>query len=132
MKTKVFLLLLVTIITASFTIKPEIVPIDPTTPLEEICFTISDISELENLNLEDDVSYMIRIEWTGQAVYGTSGYLALREQVRNFYEDNHGKGPVSMIIDNNQERWVFNGSTGRSNVEATMQSDPNVDCTDCD
>ncbi len=132
MKTKILLLLLVSFLTLSFTITPDVVPEDPIAP-KEICLTISEVSDLENLLLDEDVYYNITIVWTGDAAYNASmNFQSIRNTVRTNYELNHGKLPFHMVIDNNHESWTFNGSHGRGDVEATMQSDPNVDCTDCD
>ncbi len=130
MKSKIFLLLLVSFVTFSFTTEP-VIEVESPTPTEVICITISDISDLENLVLEDDVSYNINIVWTGDAAYNASmNFQSIRDDVRTYYEDNWGKFPIHHVIDNNHESWNFSGITQKSNVEATMQSDPNVDVDD--
>lgn len=135
MKTKIILLLFVSVITMSFNTPVTVeTSTNPVTP-EVICITISDISDLEKLNLEDEIGnpFTLEIAWTGDAAWQASmNFQQIRNTVRASYENNYGKSTQETILSNNSELWSFDGSRPKTEVEATVQSDPNVDCTDCD
>jgi len=133
MKTRIILLVLVSIFTLSFTTTSNIeTPTDPVPP-EVICITISDISDLEKLDILNDLSlpYDIEIEWIGNASWqATQNFQQIRALVRANYENHYGKSKTEVILGKDKELWSFDGTTSKSNVEATMESDPNVDVDD--
>jgi len=130
MKIKIILLLFVSVLAVSFTVPTNIETLtDPVEP-KVICVTISDLSDLQNLDLEDELSnpFTLQIVWIGDAAYGASmNFQQIRALVRANYENNYGKLPQETILGKNKELWSFDGTTPKSNVEATMSQDPNVD-----
>ncbi len=134
MKIKIILLLFVSVLAVSFTVPTNIeTPTDPVEP-KVICLTVSDLSDLENLDLEDEINnnpYTIQIVWIGDAAWqGSMGFQQLRETVRQGYENKYGKQTQETTLGLNNEIWYFDGTVPKTNVEATMQSDPNVDVDD--
>jgi len=133
MKTKIILLLFVSVITMSFTTPGTVEnSTDPVTP-EVICITISDISDLEKLKLENEMGnpFTLQIVWTGDAAWQASmNFQQIRNTVRANYENNYGKSTQETILGNNSEIWSFDGVRPKTEVEATIQSDPNVDVDD--
>ncbi|MEM7185016.1 MAG: hypothetical protein AAF466_00050 [Bacteroidota bacterium] len=125
MKTKISLILLVSIFVFGFTSEQQTIeenaidiPVDVLNAL--------DLSTLEALaSNEADESMNIAIEWTGSAVHGLSGYNQVRMAVRLFYETNYNKSIFSQMVDNNHEVWLFL-SGDRSDVEAAMAKDDDV------
>ena len=130
MKTRILLILLASVFVFGFTSANKTETESMSTPQLNL-LKVSNISELETILSNDDVvNYQIPIVWVGDAVYGEPGYHQLRITVRTYYEDNFGKGPISMIVDDNREVWIFNGSETRNSVEAAMSKDDNVDVDD--
>lgn len=129
MKTRIFLIIFISVIALSFTTTESKETDRMITPAPEL-LTISNIADFECL-LENDgmVSELIPIVWTGAAEYGRPYYIDVREERLDYYESNFNKFPIGQHIDNNHEVWLFlEGS--RADVEAAMSKDDEVDVDD--
>ena len=128
MKTKILLLVFTAVLSMSFTTKPKAPNLDITTKI--VCLNNEEIAILK---LDVDVnSYQIGIEWIDDAVYqGSMNWSQIRDDIRAHYENESGKSPNEIIIDNNKEVWFFDGTVPKSTVQEEIEKDGDID-TDTD
>ncbi|MEM7185015.1 MAG: hypothetical protein AAF466_00045 [Bacteroidota bacterium] len=129
MKTRIILILFVSVLTFSFTTVNDTATDRKITP-QLNTITVSNIADLEAIFSDgEEANFFIPIEWTGDATYGRPNYMSVRQQVLDHYNTHWNKFPLSNIIDNNHEIWMFTEGL-RADVESAMSKDDNVDVDD--
>ena len=128
MKTKI-LLFFTAVLTVSFMSKPNVQNPDSTS--EIVCLNNE---EVENLNLDDDViPFQLGIRWINHAVYqGSMNWNQIRINTRTHYENESGKSPNHIVIDNNKEVWFFDGTVSKAAVEEEISKDGTIETDDGD
>lgn len=129
MKTKIFLLLFTAVLSVSFMAKPK--ALNPDSTADTVCLNNE---EVETLNVDDDViPFQIGIRWIDDAVYqGSMNWSQIRDDIRTEYENDFGKSPNEIIIDNNKEVWFFDGTVSKSDVQDEISKDDDIESDDGD
>jgi len=132
MKTKISLILLISIFAFGFTIEK---PLDNDNPPEPkiVEHNIDDLFQLEKMDFGDEQSsFQFTVRYKGPAAHGAPGYIQVRQSIHEFYEEFYGKHPLAAILGDNRARWLMDGSMNRGSVEGSMSKNDSVEPDDGD